>query len=106
VTSSISLSKRPNILREADTIVSVERMEEHGHPAPNLTRVAEMWKAAFGWDVTPEKVALAQILFKVTRAVAGPTRDNLVYIAGYARIIEMVWDWPTDHVVTHAPPTS
>jgi len=50
-----------------------------------------MWQAAFGWDVDAEKVALAMILFKLSRAVHGHHRDNLVDIAGYARVIEMVW---------------
>jgi hypothetical protein len=59
-----------------------------------------MWAATFGWDVTGEDVALAMVLFKVARAKAGHTRDNLVDIAGYARVIEMLWDYPTMHVRT------
>jgi Domain of unknown function (DUF6378) len=67
-------------------------MESHGHPRPNLERTAALWRAAFGWDVTVEQVALAQILFKVSREVGNPMRDNLVDIAGYARVIEMSSD--------------
>jgi hypothetical protein len=89
-----------NILLEANDLVSGERSAEHGHPAPNLDRIAALWHAAFGWDVTGENVALAMVLFKVARAIAGKTRDNLVDIAGYARVIEMIWDYPTTPVRT------
>jgi hypothetical protein len=85
-----------NILLEANDLVSGERTEQHGHPGPNLDRIAAMWSAAFEWDVTGEDVALAMILFKVSRAIAGKTRDNLVDIAGYARTIEMVWESTTN----------
>ena len=81
-----------NVLLDADKVVSVERWEEHGDPCANLDRIAAMWAATFGWVVTGEDVALAMILFKVCRATAGDTRDNLVDIAGYARTIEMLWE--------------
>jgi hypothetical protein len=82
----------PNVLVDANKVVSVDRWDEHGDPCVNLDRIAAMWAATFGWDVTSEDVALAMILFKISRAKAGDTRDNLVDIAGYARTIEMLWE--------------
>ena len=87
-----SPSPTSNVLHDADAIVSGERWDEHGDPCINLNRIAAMWAATFGWDVTGEDVALAMILFKISRAKAGHTRDNLVDIAGYARTIEMIWN--------------
>jgi hypothetical protein len=40
--------------------------------------------------VSPMQVALCLIQLKVAREVHAPKRDNLVDIAGYARVMEML----------------
>lgn len=84
-----------NILEEANRIVGISegRTLRYGHPAINFTHTANMWRAAFAWDVNAQKVAMAIILLKLSREVNMHTRDNLTDIAGYARTIEMVEDY-------------
>ena len=65
-----------------------ERQTAYGHPADDFRRVATMAEA-LGIKVTPEQVALFQILIKLSREVNQPKRDNRVDIAGYAAVADM-----------------
>lgn len=84
-----------NILEEANRIVGIGRGRSlrYGHPAINFAHTANLWAAAFGWEVDAAKVAMAQILLKVSRECNSHTRDNLTDIAGYARTLEMVHEY-------------
>lgn len=73
------------LLAEAG-LVSGHRELDYGSAERNLSRIAELWTAAFGWDVTPRQVALAMVLLKVARDTHRPKHDNLVDIAGYAAL--------------------
>lgn len=84
-----------NILEEANRIVGIGRGRSlrYGHPALNFSHTADLWRAAFGWEVNAARVAMAQILLKVSRECNTHTRDNLTDIAGYSRTLEMVHDF-------------
>lgn len=87
-----------NILEEANRIVGIGRRRSlrYGHPAENFTHTAALWSAAFGWEVDATRVAMAQVLLKVSRECNSHTRDNLTDIAGYARTLEMVHEYFED----------
>lgn len=87
-----------NILEEANRIVGINegRTLRYGHPAINFSHTADMWHAAFGWDVDAQKIGLAIILLKVSRECNMHGRDNLTDIAGYARTLEMVHEYFED----------
>lgn len=77
-----------HICLEAFLITTGERQTAYGHPPEDFRRVATMAQA-LGIDVTPEQVALFQMLVKLSRESHTPKRDNLVDIAGYAAVADM-----------------
>lgn len=80
-----------SVLEEAERLVGGDRGDQYGHPADDFARTAGCWRALFGWDVTPERVALAMICVKLSRLVETPTkRDSVADTCGYARTYEMV----------------
>jgi hypothetical protein len=78
------------VLEEASKIVDGPRQDNYGHPKVNLKRIAALWSVVFGLEVTPHQVALCLIQLKVAREINCPRRDNMVDIAGYARVMEML----------------
>ena len=101
------------ILEEALRITSGVRQQNYGKPETNHNRIALLWAA---WDVCAwcdDKdisaalegirevadlrcadrgldVAMKMILLKIAREANAPKRDNLVDIAGYARVISRI----------------
>lgn len=86
--------KRPSeetVLEEAQRLVGGDRGDDYGHPADDFGRTADLWRSLWGWNVTPERVALAMICVKLSRLAETPSkRDSVTDIAGYARTYEMV----------------
>lgn len=77
-----------NILNQAECTVN-HRQEEYGEPSANLDKIAQLWSAYLGKQVTGLDVAHMMILLKVTRNL-NYKRDNLVDIAGYAYCAELM----------------
>jgi len=80
------------ILDKAAEITSGARREAYGHPKDNFKRIADLWGAYLGYNITPEDTAMLMILLKVARHHHMPKEDNLVDIAGYARTAELLSD--------------
>ena len=80
------------ILEEAQRLVGGDRQTSYGHPLDNMTRVAQMWTAILGVDVTPQQVGLCMMALKISRQCNAGKRDNLVDIAGYAAVVQMCLD--------------
>jgi len=78
------------VLAEATRIVFGGRREQYGHPYPHHATVAHLWNTYFGWPVRPGDVSLAWMLDKLVRHRHRPRRDNIVDIAGYAQVHELV----------------
>jgi len=81
---------RGTILEEAASIVNGQRQKAYGHPCDNYWRLAQMWSAYLGIDITPGQSVDMMMLVKIARQANAPGRENLVDIAGYARVAEML----------------
>ena len=86
-----------NILEEAQGIIYGDREKTYGHPAKNLSCIADMWNAylmsRFNEELssllTAKDVAAMMVLLKTARLANDPThRDSLVDICGYAALVE------------------
>ena len=78
---------RRDILEKADEFISATRDEVYGDPRKNHARIAEMWSAILGVDVTAEEVVLCMIAVKMSRLCEAPRHeDSWVDIAGYAAL--------------------
>lgn len=59
----------------------------YGDPVVNHARIAALWSAYLGREVTAHEVAVCMILVKISRLASDPGHlDSLVDIDGYARI--------------------
>jgi len=83
-------SRPANVLEEAAALVDGSRQDAYGHPRDNYRRLAAMWSAYLGIEITPVQAVDMMIAVKLSRQANAPKRDNLVDIAGYARVAEMV----------------
>jgi hypothetical protein len=69
--------------------VIVERGKSYGDPAVNLGRIAGMWSAYLGVDVSAHDVGWMMALLKASRSKADPQNvDNYVDAHGYVEIAE------------------
>ena len=74
------------ILEEAEQITSFDRKSEYGDCRVSLDRIAKLWGTYLGHEVAPNDVCMMMILLKTSRQRVKHKRDNLVDIAGYARL--------------------
>lgn len=72
-------------------LVHGDREGSCGDPTVNFTRIAGMWSALIGADISPRDVALMMVCLKVSREYGSHKADNLDGIEGYvecSRLIE------------------
>lgn len=75
---------------EAASLVTGERQKTYGDPTVSLNRLAKLWSALLGIEVTPRQAAHMLILLKVSRDQQQPYRDNEVDICGYAHLLQFL----------------
>lgn len=73
-----------SVIVEAKSIVAGERQTDYGDAKESFGRIAELWSAYAGIEITSWDVAQMMILLKVSRAKTSRKRDTLVDIVGYA----------------------
>lgn len=78
--------KRPDVINAALSIVEVDRMATHGQPENNLARIADLWAAYLGVDVTAIDAAAMMTLMKLARIKGNPQHvdswtDGIGYLA-------------------------
>ena len=79
-----------NILERANDIVQ-ERGQSYGHPYAGFNRVAKMWSAMLGVDVTAEQVVRCMICLKLARLSETPQhQDSIDDLAGYTWVLDEV----------------
>lgn len=77
------------VLDEAHILTSGEKQQAYGHPHPFCERLALVWSGILERPVTGREVYLCLAALKLVRQAHKPGRDNLVDLAGYARVGEM-----------------
>ena len=77
------MTKRSEILAEADGLINGPRQEHYGSPAENFGVVAEMWSAYTNVCITPADVCHMMTLLKIARLRNGPHHDSSVDACGY-----------------------
>lgn len=78
---------------EARRIIGGDRRETYGPVQESFERVAKLWSAIIGTEVTVQQFAAMMVCLKVSRELGGKShRDNFVDIVGYTLLWEMVQD--------------
>lgn len=76
---------RLEILSKAEKCVCGQREQDYGIPEDNFSRIAKLWNAYLGDNVTDAKdVSMMMALLKIARIRSGGTDDCYVDLAGYA----------------------
>lgn len=90
-TNNNEQAMKETILQEADRLVDGERQWAYDHPYDNCVRIGRMWGVILDTDpIPPEKVALMMCGLKLVREMHRHKRDNLVDLAGYAKVADLV----------------
>lgn len=82
------------VLQEAERLVIGDRQRDYDHPMISCGWIAEIWtallagKLKLGSKITSRDVCRLMIGMKLSRDTAHEKRDNIVDIAGYARVAE------------------
>ena len=75
---------RPEILAAAEACVTRDREATHGAPEESFTKLAKVWSAMVGVEITAGQACLMLAQLKVVRAWGNPKHvDNWVDGAGY-----------------------
>ena len=77
------------IFEEAEAIVHGARQGTYGSPERSFHRIALMWTAILGVEVTTQQAMLMMVAFKLARESHAHKRDNLVDAAGYLRMMDL-----------------
>ena len=71
---------------EAIESIGYDRTQDYGDPRTSFDRIALMWSAITGADISAQQVAHMMIALKLSRLQANPNHlDSYVDIVGYAR---------------------
>lgn len=71
---------------EAIESIGYDRHQDYGDPRTSFSRIALLWSAITGADITAQQVAHMMIALKVSRLQTNPNHlDSYVDIVGYAR---------------------
>lgn len=78
---------RSDILHTAIELTMGDRNDAHGDPLPNHARIATIWSAILGIEVSPTQAALCMAGMKLARLAHDPTHgDSSIDLAAYAAI--------------------
>lgn len=70
---------------EVAALLTGARQQDYGDPRDSLARIARMWSAYLGRDITPRDVAAMMALLKLARLAHDKgNRDSWRDLAGYA----------------------
>jgi hypothetical protein len=70
--------------------VNGDRRSDYGHPLDNFGDIAAIWSVILRVPVTAEQAALCMVGLKLARQANKGKRDNLVDLAGYTQVVEMI----------------
>lgn len=79
------ISKRAEILHEAEHCICGQREQDYGSPEDNFGIIAKLWSDYTGTFITSLDVAMMMCLLKIARIKnGGGTGDSFVDLCGYA----------------------
>lgn len=79
------ISKRAEILHEAEKCICGQREQDYGSPESNFGIIANLWSDYLNAEVTALDVSMMMVLLKVARIKnGGGSGDSFIDIAGYA----------------------
>lgn len=78
----------PTLATEAHALVGGDRQDAYGSPEANHRRIAALWSAYLGTEVSPGDVAVLFVLAKLSRSRNAYRRDNYVDAIAYLEIAE------------------
>jgi len=85
--------KRDEVLQTAEGLICGDRQEAYGDAAQSHQRIADLWAAYLGAEVSAVDVAAMMVLLKVSRSKGSERDDNFIDICGYAALAgEMLGD--------------
>lgn len=85
---------KKSVIEEAQEVIYGDREETYGHPAKNLTHIAQQWRLYFnqkhGVDMAldAEDVCWMMADLKKVRQMNSKKRDNVVDAIGYVALVE------------------
>lgn len=71
------------ILARAQEIINGEKQDDYGDPSVCCGKIAAMWSAYLGREISRKDVACMMVLFKMARESQRHKPDNLLDAAGY-----------------------
>lgn len=75
--------KPEDLIHLAIDLVNTDRQKDYDHPYENFSRIAMIWSAILGIEITPEQVALCMVGVKIARESHAPKDDNIIDGVGY-----------------------
>lgn len=84
------IEQAESILQRAHNLINGPRAKAYGNAFDNWSRTAKIWSVILGIEVTPEQAALCMIGTKLAREVHMKQEDNLLDIAGYIGVHELI----------------
>lgn len=77
----------------ADELVAGRREKTYGHPKDNYRRIAHIWSAVLGIEVTPTQAVLCELGVKFSRLIQSPDdEDTQVDVHGYIKVLQRLLD--------------
>lgn len=79
--------------QKSDELVAGPREQRYGHPKDNYRRIALVWSAVLGIEVTPTQAVLCELGVKFSRLIQSPDdEDTQVDIHGYVKVLQRLLD--------------
>jgi hypothetical protein len=85
-----------SMLHRANDVVYGEREQAYGSPRPGFERLAKLWSALIGVEITAHQAALLMAVLKTNRAWDGYHADSVLDGAGYFAIADRIHNDPED----------
>ena len=85
-------SGRPDVLKTADSLIHGDRRQAYGPVEKSFDDLAAVWSILIGSQVTSTQAGLCLLALKLLRESYAHQFDNLVDLAGYAALIQEIYD--------------
>lgn len=84
---TVKANMRSKTLMKAESLVNGDRAKDYGDARDSFTRLAQIWSAILGREVSAAQVAICLAALKLSRLSQSPDHaDSWVDLAGYAAL--------------------